>query len=145
MTLAPGAHRPHIALSHAIIPDSAEHVWLPTILKGSFMNARFLRDEAARFRGMADDAGRDATKQRLLAMADDYEARAKLAGESQEPAAATVDDDLADAPPDRAVEVPDEPTQGDTLKLRPGRRIVKDAKETILVERRPAGRRGSAI
>jgi hypothetical protein len=46
---------------------------------------------------------------------------------------------------DREVEVPDEPAQGDTLKLRPGRRIVKETKETVVVERRPAGRRGSVV
>ena len=40
------------------------------------MTPQFLRHEAARFRGMAEDADREATKTRLLAMAADYEARA---------------------------------------------------------------------
>jgi hypothetical protein len=109
------------------------------------MNARFLRDEAARFRGMADDASRDATRLRLLAMADEYEAKAKVADELTEPVSGAADDDPADATLDREVEVPDEPAQGDTLKLRPGRRIFKETKETVVVERRPAGRRGSVV
>jgi hypothetical protein len=134
-----------LRLPRTVIRDSAEHVWLPTILKGSAMNARFLRDEAARFRGMADDATRDATRTRLLAMADDYEARAKAAGEFAEPDLAAADNNPAEAAADREVEVMDEPAQGDTLKLRPGRRIVKETKETVLVERRPAGRRGSVV
>jgi len=132
-------------LPRTVIRDSAEHVRLPTILKGWFMNARFLRDEAARFRGMADDASRDATRLRLLAMADEYEAKAKVADELTEPVSGAADDDPADATLDREVEVPDEPAQGDTLKLRPGRRIVKETKETVVVERRPAGRRGSVV
>lgn len=35
------------------------------------MDARFFRDEAARFRGMAADTDREASKVRLLAMAAD--------------------------------------------------------------------------
>ncbi len=40
------------------------------------MTPKFLREEAARFRGMAEEQTREASKLRLLAMADDYEARA---------------------------------------------------------------------
>ena len=43
------------------------------------MTPRFLREEAARFRAMAEDSIREASKARLLAMADDYEARAASA------------------------------------------------------------------
>jgi hypothetical protein len=44
------------------------------------MTPQFLRAEAARFREMAETvADREASKQRLLRMAQDYEARAKAA------------------------------------------------------------------
>ena len=48
------------------------------------MNAQFLRAEAARFREMADGVtDREASRQRLLNMAIDYEARAKAADAAQ--------------------------------------------------------------
>jgi hypothetical protein len=40
------------------------------------MTPQFLREEAARFRGMADMTGREASKRRLLTMAEDFESRA---------------------------------------------------------------------
>jgi len=40
------------------------------------MTPKFLREEAARFRGMAEEQTREASKLRLLGMADDYDARA---------------------------------------------------------------------
>jgi hypothetical protein len=43
------------------------------------MTPQFLREEAARFRGMADTMEREASRLRLLAMATDYESRATLA------------------------------------------------------------------
>ena len=43
------------------------------------MDAKFLRDEAARFRGMAETQDRAASKQRFLAMAADYASRAEAA------------------------------------------------------------------
>jgi hypothetical protein len=46
------------------------------------MTPRFLREEAARFRDMADTSSREASKLRFLAMATDFEARAKAADES---------------------------------------------------------------
>lgn len=49
------------------------------------MTPKFLREEAARFRGMADTADREASKARFLTMATDYEARAKAADELMEP------------------------------------------------------------
>jgi hypothetical protein len=45
------------------------------------MDAKFLRDEAARFRGMAETQDRAASKQRFLAMAADYGSRAEAADE----------------------------------------------------------------
>ena len=44
------------------------------------MTPQFLRDEAARFRSMADTSDRASSKARLLAMAIDYEARAAAFG-----------------------------------------------------------------
>jgi hypothetical protein len=44
------------------------------------MHPNFLREEAARFRGMAETQDREASKQRLLKMAADYEAKADAGG-----------------------------------------------------------------
>jgi len=49
------------------------------------MTPKFLRQEAARFRDMADTADREASKLRLLSMAADYVARAKAADELTKP------------------------------------------------------------
>jgi hypothetical protein len=49
------------------------------------MTPQFLRAEAARFREMAEVTEREASKQRLLAMADDYDAKARVAAETQPP------------------------------------------------------------
>jgi hypothetical protein len=45
------------------------------------MNLKFLREEAARFRGMAETQDREASKQRYLAMAADYDSKADAADE----------------------------------------------------------------
>jgi hypothetical protein len=45
------------------------------------MDPKFLREEAARFRGMAETHDREASKQRYLAMAADYESKAEAADE----------------------------------------------------------------
>jgi len=87
------------------------------------MNPRFLRDEAARFRGMAEDADREATKVRLLAMAADYEARAGAANE------------MTDPDPGEATE----PTQDQAMETSPVGKIAIGLKEPVLVQRRPAG------
>ena len=50
------------------------------------MTPQFLRDEAARFRGMADATDREASKLRLLKMAADYERQASAADEPPEAA-----------------------------------------------------------
>jgi len=49
------------------------------------MTPKFLREEAARFRGMAETSDREASKVRFLAMATDFEARADAADESAKP------------------------------------------------------------
>lgn len=43
------------------------------------MTPKFLREEAVRFRDMAETSGRDASRARLLGMAADFEARAQAA------------------------------------------------------------------
>jgi hypothetical protein len=53
------------------------------------MTPQFLREEASRFRGMAETVEREASKLRLLKMADDYEQRAKAADERNPPAPST--------------------------------------------------------
>jgi hypothetical protein len=99
-----------------------------TILKGLTMNARFLRDEATRFRGMAEDADREATKLRLLAMAADYEARAGIDNELTEPNSVEETSEVV------------EPTQDEAAKITLGRKITAGSKETVPARRRPVGR-----
>jgi hypothetical protein len=94
------------------------------------MNARFLRDEAARFRGMAEDADREATRVRFLAMAADYEARAKLANELTDP----------DPDPGEASGEAVEPTRDEPPKITLDRKIATGSKETVVIPRRPVGR-----
>ena len=50
-------------------------------LKEFVMTPKFLREEAARFRGMADTADREASKLRYFKMATDFEALAQAADE----------------------------------------------------------------
>jgi hypothetical protein len=92
------------------------------------MTPQFLRDEAARFRGMAGDADREATKERFLAMAADYDARAKIAPESEVSNAGEANSEA------------NEPTQDDAPTINTGRKITVGLKETVLVQRRPVGR-----
>ena len=107
------------------------------------MIARFLRDEAARFRGMADDADREATRVRFLAMAADYDARAKVA-KGAEPEVGDTANETAEPSSDEAITGLAEPDMGETLKVKPVRKIAKSLRETIVVERRPMVRRGLA-
>jgi hypothetical protein len=92
------------------------------------MTPQFLRHEAARFRGMADEADREATKVRLLAMAADYEARAGVANE------------LTESNSGETTNEPDEPTQNEAPKITLGSKTATGLKETVLVQRRPVGR-----
>ena len=103
------------------------------------MNARFLRDEAARFRGMAEDADRVATKERFHAMAADYEARAGVGNELAEPQPAAVISEVSKLDLDGISTTLDEPNVDEPLKIRPGRKIATGMKETALVQRRPVG------
>ncbi len=80
------------------------------------MTPQFLRSEAARFREMAEAAEREASRLRLLAMADDYDARADAANEMQpaEPA--------EDVEPEAVAE---EPTEVKPERKRPGGRTLR--------------------
>jgi hypothetical protein len=97
-------------------------------LKGSTMTPQFLRHEAARFRGMAEDADREATKVRLLAMAADYEARAGI------------DVEITESDPVEATSEANAPTQDEAPTINLGRKIAAGLKPTGLVQRRPVGR-----
>ena len=71
------------------------------------MTPKFLRAEAARFRGMADTAEREASRLRLLKMAADYESQAK------------------------AAEGLPEPDVGEAAKLKPARKIAREPSEAV--------------
>ena len=92
------------------------------------MTPRFLREEAARCRGMASEADRVATKDRFLAMAVDYDARAKVASEADESKSGEANKESVEA------------TQDEVRKPTPAPHIATGLKETILVQRRPVGR-----
>jgi hypothetical protein len=92
------------------------------------MTPQFLRHEAARFRGMAEDADREATKIRLLAMAADYEAQAEGADGLTEPNSGETNDE------------PVEPAADEAPKITLSRKVATGLKEAVMVQRRPAGR-----
>ena len=94
------------------------------------MTPRFLRDEAMRFRGMAGDTDRDATKERFLAMAADYDARAGIAKELTGPDPGEANSELAEA------------TQDEVPKITLGSKMATGLRETVMVQRRPVGRPG---
>lgn len=75
--------QPHIQCASAdtLCRDSAAgcDVEISPNLKELVMTPKFLREEAARFRGMAESVDREASKLRFLAMATDFEARANIA------------------------------------------------------------------
>jgi hypothetical protein len=75
------------------------------------MTPKFLRDEAARFRGMVETVDREASKQRLLAMAADYEAKADAA------------DELANPPAN--------PQAPEAVKVRTSKRTAKEPNESV--------------
>jgi hypothetical protein len=104
------------------------------------MNTRFLRDEAARFRGMADTADREATRLRFLAMAVDYDARANVADEVTKQASSEIDTEPPEPRLEEATKGLTEPDQGEALSIKPKGRITREPKKTIVVETRPIGR-----
>jgi hypothetical protein len=72
------------------------------------MTPQFLRSEAERFRDMAESTDREASRQRLLAMAVDYEAQAEQAEKLQPP------EQMQSAEPEPASDGAIEPEPGDT-------------------------------
>jgi hypothetical protein len=80
------------------------------------MTPQFLRSEAARFREMAESVtDREASRQRLIAMAVDYEARAASAEADQPPAIQTATEEPA---PD----LPQAPAIDEVSVVKPGRK-----------------------
>jgi len=104
------------------------------------MTPQFLRHEAARFRGMAEDADREATKVRLLAMAADYEARAGIDDELTEPNSDKDNNAMTEPYSGEANIEAVEPTHDEAPRVRLGRKLATGSKETVLIERRPVGR-----
>jgi hypothetical protein len=104
------------------------------------MTAQFLRDEAARFRGMAKDTDREATRLRFLAMAADYEARAGIEHALSEPNTNEVANELAG----RDVEGPTieqtAPDRAETLAGNSGGKVTSVPKASGAVRPRPVGR-----
>jgi hypothetical protein len=70
------------------------------------MTPKFLRSEAARFRDMAESADREASRQRLLAMAVEYEAQAEKAERL--------------SPPEQEQAAEPEPTSEGQIESQPG-------------------------
>ena len=92
------------------------------------MTPKFLREEAARFRGMADEHTREASKLRLLTMAADYESRATAA------------DGLVAAPPqEEAAPALPEVAEGVT-NPEASVKAALGLKDSTLAARRPVGR-----
>jgi hypothetical protein len=86
------------------------------------MTPQFLRHEAARFRGMAEDADREATKVRLLAMAADYEARAGIDSDLIEPNSCEATSGASEPTQDEAIsQLAAEPGLGEVPKINHGR------------------------
>jgi hypothetical protein len=81
------------------------------------MTPQFLRSEAARFREMAESVDREASRQRLLAMAVDYEERAAEADKNQPPAPPPLETAAESEP-----EAEQEPASDEAIRVRPGRK-----------------------
>ena len=80
------------------------------------MTPQFLRSEAARFREMAESVtDREASRQRLIAMAVDYEARAVAAEADQPPA---IEAAAEEPTPDQ----PQAPAIDEVSAVKPGRK-----------------------
>ena len=90
------------------------------------MTPKFMRQEAARFRDMASMQEREASRLRLLGMADDYEARAfavdGLKAEGPEPA-------TAEEPAPAEASAPEPAVSSTRLKL--GRRTTRSSAESV--------------
>jgi hypothetical protein len=83
------------------------------------MTPQFLRAEAARFREMAEVADREASRQRLLRMATDYEDRAQAA-DALQPARPVPE---PEAETEAEAELETEATTEEPAKPKPARRM----------------------
>ena len=103
------------------------------------MTPKFLRDEAARFRQMAETTEREASKLRLLGMATDFEARAQAIDGRIVQAPVQAPDATSDEPGDVEMAAPapvsetrlvlGKPRDSKTLVLpdiKPRRRLTKE-------------------
>ena len=89
------------------------------------MTPQFLRSEAARFRDMAESTDREASRQRLLGMAVDYEAQAEQAEKLQ--------------PPEQMQSAEPEPASDDVVGTEPG---VTASPSRLRLSRTTGPRRG---
>jgi hypothetical protein len=101
-------------------------------LKERPMTPKFLREEAARFRGMAEETTREASRVRLLAMAADYEARATAAD------GFVVAPPVEEAAPEEAAAEPS--TEADPGEPDPGGKLTLGPKAIAPAGRRSVGR-----
>jgi hypothetical protein len=133
-----GDHRSHFMgpPRSCLIPrqPSGWHGPFLTMFKGLTMTPRFLREEAIRFRGMAADTDRNATRERFLAMAADYDARAEVASESEAP-----DTGVTITEPDVDIGA-NEPPRSEVPKIRLSRKATTGSNEPVTVQRRSVGR-----
>ncbi len=91
------------------------------------MTPQFLRAEAARFREMAEAVtDREASRQRLLGMAADYEERARLADATQPMTPMPEPEAEAEVEPEQPVS--DVPAEGKVEKRRSGGRTLRLAR-----------------
>jgi hypothetical protein len=89
------------------------------------MTPQFLRSEAERFRDMAESTDREASRQRLLAMAVDYETQAEQAEKLQ--------------PPEQMQSVEPEPASEGEIEPEPG---VTGTSSRLRLSRKAGPRRG---
>ena len=99
------------------------------------MTPQFLRSEAARFRDMAESSDREASRQRLLAMAVDYEAQAAQAEKLQPP------EQVESAEPEQASDgvIEREPASDGAIEAEPG---VTGSSSRLRLSRKAGPRRG---
>jgi hypothetical protein len=99
------------------------------------MTPKFLRAEAARFREMAESiTDREASRQRLLGMAADYESRANAADEVQPTEPQMPDAEPESAPPRTAPPqtTPDEAVAFKAARVTPAERRLRSARTLTL-------------
>jgi len=97
------------------------------------MTPQFLRSEAERFRDMAESTDREASRQRLLAMAVDYEAQAEQTEKLQAP------EQMQSAEPVPGLDGVTEPASEGEIEPEPG---VTSSPSRLRLSRTAGPRRG---